>query len=238
MKKVAECIEKYYTDMGLNCAETTFMAACEAWELDGRPEILRLLGGFGGGMAVRGVCGAVTGGVAALGYRYVEVTGHQSPLLMAKVRAFVSEVEKSLGTLQCSELAPRFRTPRDGCIETIRVICRILDEVDAMPQTAAAHQPRAITPEKLEAALGRPEWAFIDTRPVSDFEAAHIPGALSCPAGSISDIGKWLDEKGINAGRKIVVCDSDLGSAPKMIDSLHKMGYPYLWYFNMGGWKA
>ena len=238
MKKVAECIEKYYTDMGLNCAETTFMAACEAWELDGRPEILRLLGGFGGGMAVRGVCGAVTGGVAALGYRYVEVTGHQSPLLMAKVRAFVSEVEKSLGTLQCSELNPRFRTPQGGCIETIRVICRILDEVDAMPQTAAAHQPRAITPEKLNAALGQPEWAFIDTRPASDFEAAHIPGALSCPSGEVADIEGWLKENGVTPEKKVVVCDSDFKSAPELIHRLHEMGYPCLWYFNMGGWKA
>ena len=82
-KKVTECLHHYFHSLGYNCAETTLRAADEAWELHLPEEAFRLMGGFGGGMGVQGVCGAVSGGVAALSHYYVHITGHQSPLLMA-----------------------------------------------------------------------------------------------------------------------------------------------------------
>ena len=71
MGKVVDYLEKYYKDTNYNCAEAVFSAAAEAWGLDISDDVIRTMGCFGGGMGCAIVCGAVTGGSAALSYKFV-----------------------------------------------------------------------------------------------------------------------------------------------------------------------
>ena len=83
MGKVVDYLEKYYKDTNYNCAEAVFSAAAEAWGLDISDDVIRTMGCFGGGMGCAIVCGAVTGGSAALSYKFVEGDGgHTSPEMM------------------------------------------------------------------------------------------------------------------------------------------------------------
>ena len=142
MKLVQDCLTHYYCDCGYNCAETIFCAACAAWELKQVPETLRLRGGFGGGMGTGNVCGAVTGAVAALSYRYVQGSGHTSPLLMAKVRLFMHTVRERLGDETCASMKPKYHTPDERCLPTIRLVAKILDEIELVELDVPAYQER------------------------------------------------------------------------------------------------
>lgn len=76
MDKVVNRVVHYYRELGYNCAESTLHAANDVWELGLDDSVFKVMAGFGGGMGVKNVCGAVRGGIAALSYRYVQVTGH------------------------------------------------------------------------------------------------------------------------------------------------------------------
>ena len=128
MKKVKDFILKHADRPEgapkLNCAQITFLAANDAWELgkDGNEDMLK---GFGGGMIVGITCGAVTGGIAALGYKY------QGKMLSEKVKLYINTVREKCGSENCIPLKEKYRTEEDGCKPTMLVIAEILDEVDA-----------------------------------------------------------------------------------------------------------
>jgi C_GCAxxG_C_C family probable redox protein len=49
--------------------QSVFKGACEALRAEAAPQVMRALSGFGGGIAgLGGACGALCGGIAALGY--------------------------------------------------------------------------------------------------------------------------------------------------------------------------
>lgn len=123
---------KKYRDMGYTCAESTLMAANDAWGLDLDAKEFRILGGFAGGYGLGDTCGAVSGGVAALSYKYLEVNGHESPLMMAKVRLFVSMVDEMLGMRNCRDLGPVYRNLEENCTPTVWAIAEILDNVESL----------------------------------------------------------------------------------------------------------
>lgn len=87
-----------------NCAQSTFFALEQHFELDGGP-MLKALSPFPG-VALRGeTCGAVTGGLLALGLVFGTDEGSEdlSPAY-APAREFCQRLEELKGSLQCSEL--------------------------------------------------------------------------------------------------------------------------------------
>lgn len=126
--KVFDVIDKYINRPEgapkLNCAQITFLAANEAWNLgkEGNEDMLR---GFGGGLNMGIVCGGVTGGVAALGYKY------QGKMLREKTKLYINTVREKCGSENCIPLKDKYRTEEDGCKPTMQVIAQILDEIDA-----------------------------------------------------------------------------------------------------------
>ena len=106
-KKIVDCLEHYFAGLGYNCAETTLRAANEAWEMGMDENAFRLMGGFGGGMGIRNVCGAVSGGVAALSYYYVRGTGHQSPALVSAGKAMSAIDIRRNGSMHKSDFLNR-----------------------------------------------------------------------------------------------------------------------------------
>ena len=60
-------IEEYYSkERDLNCAETILYAANDAYRLGLDKNALKMAAGFGGGMGIDSVCGALTGGIMVL----------------------------------------------------------------------------------------------------------------------------------------------------------------------------
>lgn len=129
MEKLEGYLDYYCKEKGYNCAKTVLHAANDAWGLNLDESVYITMGGFGGGMATRNVCGAVSGGIAAMGYLYIDETGHESPLMMAKVKLLMELVKEKLGDEKCSFLEGKYKTQEEGCIPTIRVISDIIDEV-------------------------------------------------------------------------------------------------------------
>ena len=62
----------------LNCAEKILYGANEAYQLGLDKEALKLSAGFGGGMAIESICGALTASVMVLGRLFVKNNAHES----------------------------------------------------------------------------------------------------------------------------------------------------------------
>ena len=92
---------------GYNCAQSVLHAACEQLSFD-RDTALRLSSGFGGGMANRQqVCGAVAGGIIALGLKYGrgENEGQaKTDAAYEKIRLLIERFLARHGSVNCKEL--------------------------------------------------------------------------------------------------------------------------------------
>jgi len=99
-KAVARFLEGY------NCAQSVLLTMFEHWN-DENELIPRIATGFGGGIGRCGsVCGALTGGVMALGIEYGTNEPSQEKRLKAYELAhkFYKQFEKQHGSVLCREL--------------------------------------------------------------------------------------------------------------------------------------
>lgn len=119
-------IKKYYLDEGRNCAESTLRAANEAYALGLEEKDFLLLRGFGGGMAVGGPCGALTGAVAALGRMFGDKLDKEG--LHALVAGYIAAFEQRFGSVNCSELTPGWKKEDVRCYELVAAAAALLDE--------------------------------------------------------------------------------------------------------------
>jgi len=69
-------IKGYGNDQDLNCAEKVLRGANQAYDLGLDLEALKLASGFGGGLGIGRVCGAVTAPVSVLGQLFVKEKGN------------------------------------------------------------------------------------------------------------------------------------------------------------------
>jgi C_GCAxxG_C_C family probable redox protein len=91
---------------GYNCAQSVLLTMFEHW--NGKDEVIpKIATAFGGGIGRCGsVCGALTGGVMALGIKY----GTNEPSLEKRLKAyelaqkFYKRFEKQFGSVLCREL--------------------------------------------------------------------------------------------------------------------------------------
>jgi C_GCAxxG_C_C family probable redox protein len=92
---------------GCSCSQAILTAFADSAGMD-RESALRVASGFGGGMARLGrTCGAVTGGIMALGLKHgAEVAGSEEAKVRfyERVRRFVSEFEAGHGSSECRTL--------------------------------------------------------------------------------------------------------------------------------------
>lgn len=229
-KKVTECLHHYFHGLGYNCAETTLRAADEAWELHLPEEAFRLMGGFGGGMGVQGVCGAVSGGVAALSHYYVHITGHQSPLLMAKAKIFQERVAEHMGSTACAHLMPKYLTEKESCMPSITLIAEILDEVKDMELDIPRALPRKLRPLQFRQALaGR--CLRIDIRPAEAYADGHIEGTSNLPLST-------LVEASFEAAMPVVLIADDIKAVDAATAILDSKGVAEVYYFDANNWKG
>ncbi len=229
-KKVIDCLEHYFHGLGYNCAETTLRAANEAWELNLPEEAFRLMGGFGGGMGVKGVCGGVSGGVAALSHYYVRISGHQSPLLMAKAKIFQELVAERMGSTACADLMPKYLTEKESCMPTISLIAEILDEVKDMELDIPLVLPRKLRVPQFNRALAG-NCLRLDIRSADDYAVSHIEGTDSLPLSQLKDADFPI-------GQVIVLICSDIKMVEAAAALLEDKGHTEIYYFDPVLWKG
>ena len=229
-KKVIDCLDHYFHGLGYNCAESTLRAANEAWELNLPEEAFRLMGGFGGGMGVKGVCGGVSGGVAALSHYYVRISGHQSPLLMAKAKIFQELVQERLGSTACEYLMPKYLTEKESCMPTISLIADILDEVKNMELDIPLFLPRKLRVPQFERALAG-NCLRLDIRSAEDYAAGHIEGTENLPLDHLKDAK-------LTATQPIILIASDIKTVEEAASILETKGHTEIYYFDPVLWKG
>lgn len=123
------CKKYYDVRYNLNCAECILYAANEEYSMGIAPEDLKLAAGFGGGMAVEGTCGALTGAIMVLGRLFVSVKAHESDRIKLLTRELIERTYKKLGTINCRELKARYRDDEKRCTVIINTVSEILDDI-------------------------------------------------------------------------------------------------------------
>ena len=120
LKNIAK---KYYHEQNYNCAESLLLAANECYSLNLKENDYQLLTAFGGGLGCERICGALTGGIAALG-KIFNVDKETMHVLSAKL---IEDFEKSLGTSVCSNLKEKYRTEEFHCLKTVELAADVFE---------------------------------------------------------------------------------------------------------------
>jgi C_GCAxxG_C_C family probable redox protein len=133
-------------DAGYNCAQAVLFAFCGELGLD-KDLALKVTTGLGGGMGhMQEVCGAVTGGILALGAKHGRADGAPraaTELTYAKTRELITRFKDLHGTCLCGELLPNcdLNTPAGQqkfkeqnlrntvCMHCVRDAVRIVEEL-------------------------------------------------------------------------------------------------------------
>lgn len=118
-----------YRQQDYNCAETMFYAANEEYDMDLDKQTLKTMAGFGGGMGVESVCGAITGSLATLSVMFTVQRGHESDRLKDLSIEFFEKFKAKLGTDNCTKLKKSYKTDQDGCSLMLKTAADILDEI-------------------------------------------------------------------------------------------------------------
>lgn len=101
----AQAADKFLA--GYNCAQAVLHAFCEPLQLD-KNTALKLACGFGSGMArEQSVCGAVTGGIMALGLKFGRGEGEEktkTEAVYGRTQEFMTRFKAEFGSLNCRDL--------------------------------------------------------------------------------------------------------------------------------------
>lgn len=108
----------------VNCCEHMLMASHRSFNEKLPPEVLALAKGFGGGMKIKSVCGALTGGVMSLSKFY-----HEASFLEVAIQDFFKTFENKYETIHCDLLKERHYDERIGCQKVMLMAAEVLDEI-------------------------------------------------------------------------------------------------------------
>ncbi len=126
--RVAKAIENYKS--GMNCSQSVVMAYADLFGVDEKTMFM-VSEGFGAGMGMRSVCGAVTGMFMLLGLK--NSSGNPEISTKAQTLKLVNEAAQKFkdinGSIICAEL--KGSTLVDGkpvnCIKCIETSCKIFE---------------------------------------------------------------------------------------------------------------
>lgn len=124
-----ETAMKYWADeYDLNCAECIMYAANEEYNLNLSEETLKVMAGFGGGMATGDVCGVITGSIGVIGAMFTEVSGHKSPIVREMTKEFINNFGEKLGYTKCIDLKKEYKDVKK-CTLMIETGAEILEKI-------------------------------------------------------------------------------------------------------------
>ncbi|NLA58551.1 MAG: C_GCAxxG_C_C family protein [Firmicutes bacterium] len=133
----------YGVNEDLNCAERILYGANAVYNLGFDGEDLKVAAGFGGGMAIESVCGALTASTMVLGRMYVKDRAHESELIKDLVRELFDSYTKEMGSIICALLKGKYRTKDMGCHLVIVKAAEILDGIIERNQRNGSSQADA-----------------------------------------------------------------------------------------------
>lgn len=127
---LTEKIEKYYSkEFDLNCAETIVYSANEEYGLNLDKRALKMSSGFGGGMGIESVCGALTGGIMVLGVLFTKEKAHESERVKTLEKEFLSRYKDKMGDILCKPLKEKHHNDEVRCLNIIKEAGVILDDI-------------------------------------------------------------------------------------------------------------
>ena len=124
-----EKIEEYYKERDLNCAETMLYAANDEYKLGLDKNALKMAAGFGAGMYIGTVCGALSGGIMVISRLFVNDRAHISPDLKELVEEFLRRYCNKMGDINCSYLKEHHHNKEVRCLNVIKEAGIILDDI-------------------------------------------------------------------------------------------------------------
>ena len=126
----------YGIDEDLNCAESILYGANIAYELGFDPEDLKVAAGFGGGMAIESVCGALTAAIMVLGRLFVNERAHESSQIKELTQELFDLYAEEMGSIYCAPLKEAHRTETEKCRLVVLKAAEILDHIVAREDAA------------------------------------------------------------------------------------------------------
>ena len=97
-------IAKNFFEQGYNCSQSVLMAFSEDLGVD-RVTAAKISCPLGGGVArTRNICGAVTGGLMAIGLVFSDGTGNSKQICYEKGQSFIKCFSQANGSCICSDL--------------------------------------------------------------------------------------------------------------------------------------
>ena len=115
----------------LNCAEKILYGANIAYDLGLDKEALKLVAGFGGGMAIEDKCGALTASIMVLGKLFIKDRAHESGKIKELTRKLFEEYRREMGHINCAPLKKMHRTEELKCKNVILKAAELLDRIVA-----------------------------------------------------------------------------------------------------------
>lgn len=124
-------LNEYGNEQGYNCAEKILHGANEAYKLNLDKKFLKLAAGFGGGMGIESVCGALTAGIMVLSHLFVSHRAGESTRIKELTSEFLNKYEREMGSINCAPLKEKYRDEVKKCGDVIIKAAEILDEIVA-----------------------------------------------------------------------------------------------------------
>lgn len=121
--------EGYGNAEDFNCAEKILYGANEAYGLGLSKGALRMAAGFGGGMAIEDVCGALTAAIMVLSFLFVQKNAHESTRIKDLTKELFAEYDKAMGSIKCAPLKAAHRTEELKCRNVILRAAEVLDRI-------------------------------------------------------------------------------------------------------------
>lgn len=105
MRELEELAARLFTQEGWSCSEAVLLAMARCWGIES-PLVPRIATPFRGGLCgTQQVCGAVTGGLMAIGLRLGRDEGGQDAKeCVEKGKAFMRAVREEYGSIACREM--------------------------------------------------------------------------------------------------------------------------------------
>lgn len=120
-------VHRYYLDGDLNCAEAVLYGSNEHYRLGLDSHGLLLSAGFGGGMGIESVCGALTGALMALGVLFVEQRAHEGEAMKCLAGEFLQKFAELHGSIMCRDLKEAHFDERKRCAAVVRMAADLLE---------------------------------------------------------------------------------------------------------------
>jgi C_GCAxxG_C_C family probable redox protein len=114
-----ETAATYSLEKGCNCAESTLLAVNDEYGLGLGDEEIKLVSGFGGGLASGLACGALCGSLAALGRMLLNGRAHTDPDFRPLCAEYVAAFREAMGGTDCREIRDRWFVPGRGCVAAV-----------------------------------------------------------------------------------------------------------------------